>query len=104
MNLPPKYLNADTAGGLNYANVEQEKRDLVDLTLRPYIHALEARLSLPDVTPRGQQVLVDLDDFYRGDLMTAATVDTTELAAGITNVDEIRARRGDPPLGTPSVI
>lgn len=99
LNLPPKYLNAESSSSMTYSNIESEKRDLVDLSLRPYVRLFEARLSMDDVCPRGQRVVLNLDDFYRGDLVSQATYNTAALAGGWTTVDEVRARQGDPPLG-----
>jgi hypothetical protein len=104
LNLPSKYLNAQSESSMTYSNVEQEKRDLVDLSLRPYIRAIEGRLSLDDVCPRGQAVTLDLDDFYRGDLNTMANYYTAALTAGWMTIDEVRADQGDPPIGAPSAV
>lgn len=71
MNLPPRYVNAPQASGMTYANVESDRRDLVDTTLSSYIVAVEQRLSMPDVTPRGTTVVADLTNFLRGDTLTA---------------------------------
>lgn len=71
LNLPPRYVNAPSASGMTYSNVESDRRDLVDTTLAGYIAALEQRLSLGDVTPRGTTVRVDLTQLLRGDTKTA---------------------------------
>ena len=69
LNLPSRYLNAPAdSGSMTYSNVESARRDLVDLSLRPYLASVEKRASLDDVCPHGQRVLFDLDAFYRGDL------------------------------------
>jgi hypothetical protein len=106
MNLPSRYLNAQSESSMTYSNVESEKRDLVDLSLRPYVRALEARLSLDDVCPHGQTVRLDLDDFYRGDLASRAAYYTAALnpAAPWMTVDEVRADEGDPPIGGPTHV
>jgi HK97 family phage portal protein len=100
MNLPPKYVNADSSSNLTYANVESERRDLVDLSFRPYIAAVEGRLSMNDVCPRGQNVQMILDDFYRADLATRASYYVAALGPnGWLTRDEVRALERRLPLG-----
>jgi hypothetical protein len=101
LNLPSRYLNAETESSMTYSNVESARRDLVDLSLRPYLSGTEGRLSLPDVTPRGQRVTWELDAFYRGDLQARAAYYTAALnpAAPWLVVDEVRTFEGLPPMG-----
>jgi len=98
MNVPTRYLNAPTNSSLTYATVEGQRRDLVDTTLRPYLVAIEQRLTLVDVTPRGHRVRFALDDFLRSD--TAARYDayTKALAAGFLTLDEVRRLENLPTL------
>jgi HK97 family phage portal protein len=58
-NIPAWYLNADT-GSMTYSNVTQSRRDLIDLSIKPFIVAIEQRLSQPDFTPQTQHVRYDL--------------------------------------------
>jgi HK97 family phage portal protein len=53
-----------------YANAETRRLDLLDFTLMPFISALEGRLSMNDVLPRGQQVKVQMSGFLRSDSLT----------------------------------
>jgi len=98
LNVPTRYLNAPTNSSLTYSTVEGQRRDLVDTTLRPYLVAIETRLSLGDVTPRGHRVRFALDDFLRSD--TAARYDayTKALAAGFLTLDEVRRLENLPTL------
>jgi len=103
LNLPSRYLNAETESSMTYSNVESARRDLVDLSLRPYLAATEQRFSLDDVCPHGQRVTWELDAFYRGDLGARGAYYTQALnpAAPWMTVDEVRAAEGDPPMPTP---
>lgn len=83
------YLNAETASA-TYSNVQQERRSFVDFALRPLLHAIEARLSMDDITPRGQYVEFDLDDFLRGNSLERVDVTVKLLEAGIITVEEAR--------------
>jgi phage portal protein BeeE len=91
LNLPPRYVNAPSATGMTYTNVQAERLELVDLSLAPYLTAVEQRLSMADVTPRGQRVLVDLTAFLRGDQKTALEAAKTAVEIGATTADEVRA-------------
>jgi len=90
LNVPTRYLNAPTNSSLTYATVEGQRRDLVDTTLRPYLVALEARLSMGDVTPRGHRVRFGLDDFLRSDTAGRYDAYVKALAAGFLTLEEIR--------------
>ena len=50
-----------------YQNSEQRRQDLLDFTLSAYMKAVEQRLSMADVTPRGYRAKFNLDSFLRGD-------------------------------------
>lgn len=98
-NLPSRYLNAPSdSGSMTYSNVESERRDLVDLSLRPYLAAVERRLSMDDTCPHGQAVAFDLDAFYRGDLAGRGAYYNLALngANPWLQVDEVRAVEGKP--------
>lgn len=48
---------------LNYETQTGRNQEFVDLDLYTYLLPIAARLSMPDVTPRGQRVAFDLSDF-----------------------------------------
>jgi phage portal protein BeeE len=62
----------------------------LDFSLRPLLTAIEQRLSMDDVTVRGQYVEFDLDDFLRGDPLTRADVYSKLIPLGVLTVDEAR--------------
>jgi phage portal protein BeeE len=98
MNVPTRYLNAPTNSSLTYSTVEGQRRDLVDTTLRPYLVAIESRLTLTDVTPRGHRVRFALDDFLRSDTAGRYEAYTKGLAAGFLTLDEVRRLENLPTL------
>lgn len=95
--IPAWYLNAETAS-MTYSNTEQERRTLVDFSLRPLISAIEDRLSMPDVTPRNVVVRFDLDDFLRGSMAERSTIAIGLLTGGIADRDEARDLVDLPPV------
>ena len=88
-NIPAWYLNADT-GSMTYSNVTQSRRDLIDLSLKPIITAIEQRLSQPDFVPQTQRVRFDLNDFLRGTAEERARVWQILNSIGALSVEEIR--------------
>jgi len=97
-NIPAWYINAESASA-TYSNVSQERRSLVDFSLRPYMSCIEERLTMVDVTPRGQEVRFDLDDYLRGNPLEQIEVLEKMLAAGLINVDEAREEMDLAPRG-----
>ena len=94
--IPAWYLNAETAS-MTYSNTEQERRTLIDFSLRPILSAVEDRLSMSDVTPRAVIVRFDIDDFLRGSYAERVDISTKLLAAGIVDVPEARKIADLPP-------
>jgi hypothetical protein len=98
LNLPPRYVNAPTAGGasLTYSTLESARRDLVDLCLSQYMAAVCDRLTLTDVTPAGQSVRFALAQFYRADFGSLVSTGATAVSAGLMTVAEWRRLAGLP--------
>lgn len=89
MGIPAWYLNAEQASA-TYSNVTGERRSLVDFGLRPYLTIIEDRLSMDDLTPRGNKVRFDLDDFLRGNPVEQSEIAISLYTAGLMTRDEAR--------------
>lgn len=98
-NIPAWYLNAETAS-MTYSNTEQERRTLVDMSLRPILSAIEDRLSMEDVSARSVSVRFDLDDFLRGSAAERVDITIKLLDAGLITLDEAKAREDLSPEGS----
>jgi len=59
----PAYLLAIDQSGMTYANAQQARQDLLLFGARPLLHAIEERLSMDDVLPRGRHAQFDLDEY-----------------------------------------
>ncbi|WP_269814381.1 phage portal protein [Lentzea terrae] len=89
----------------SYTNEQDIRRAFTDLTVGLLTSALEQRLSLNDVTPRGHKVLINWDAFLRGN--TKERYETYKIAAEIGQItgkppvtgDEIRELENRSPLG-----
>lgn len=90
MGIPAWFLSAENASA-TYSNVSAEKRTLVDMSLRTYMASIEQRLSMDDITPRGNVVRFDLDNFLRGNAMEHLDVVAKMLELKLINEPEARA-------------
>lgn len=99
-NLPGYYANAKSGDSMTYTSVPAQRRDLVDLSLQPYIQAIEDRLSMNDRngTPRGQSVRLNRKDLLRSDSREDAEVGEILIRSGQSTANEQRANRGLPPI------
>lgn len=74
-NVPAYYVSADQNNSMTYANVQDERKQFLTLSLQPFITAIEDRLSMDDITARGNVVRFDIDkNFLRTDPMQELAV------------------------------
>jgi hypothetical protein len=59
----PAYLLAIDQSGMTYSNAQQARQDLILFGTRPILHAIEERLSMDDVLPRGRHTQFDLEEY-----------------------------------------
>jgi phage portal protein BeeE len=59
----PAYLLAIDQSGMTYANAQQARQDLILFGARPLLHAIEERLSMDDILPRGRHVHFAVEDY-----------------------------------------
>jgi HK97 family phage portal protein len=99
-NVPAYMLSADANNSMTYSNVMDERRQFVDMTLRPYISAIEDRLSMNDVTNSQNIVRMSLDDSYlRSDALTRLAVIEKMLALNLITVEQAREMEDLSPNG-----
>ena len=74
-NVPAIYVSADQNSSYTYNNVQDERKQFLQLSLQPFIIAIEDRLSMDDITARGNVVKFDIDkNFLRTDPMQELAV------------------------------
>ena len=99
-NVPAYMLSADMNSSMNYSNILDERKQFVDMTLRPYISAIEDRLSMNDVTNSQNLVRMSLDDSYlRSDALTRLAVIEKMLALNLITVEQAREMEDLTPNG-----
>ena len=103
-NIPAYMLSADMNNSLTYANVIDERRQFVDMSLRPYIEAIEGRLSMNDITNSQNYVRAGLDDgFLRSDALTRLQVIEKMLALGLISLDQAKEMEDLTPNGSSEI-
>jgi len=95
--IDPEDLGVSTTSR-TYQNSEQRRRDLLDFTLTAYMSAVEQRLSMRDVLPRGYEAKVNLDAFLRADTKSRAETYAIGEPVGMYTEEEIRELEDKPSL------
>lgn len=90
INLASTQVNAPSESGMTYNNVESIAAGLLGV-LKPYMLAVTQRLSMADITPRGQQVQFDTTAFVRGTTTEVIAAAVAAVTGRIMTVDEARA-------------
>jgi HK97 family phage prohead protease len=88
-----------------YANAVDRRRDRINDTLSPYMKAITDRLSMGDVTKRGQRVRWDLDDYMRANPTERVAYYQGLEGMGVVDAEWIRAEEdipGKPPRPKPT--
>lgn len=93
----PEELGVSTTSR-TYANQQDRRKNFLDFTLGGYRQAVEDRLSMGDVTPRGYAAKFNLSAFLRSDDKTRMETHKLALDVGAITKDEIRELEDRPPL------
>jgi hypothetical protein len=84
-------VNAPLATGMTYANQGEVRRARLSTAYRPYLEAIAARLSMPDVTPRGHVVTFKTADWLLGDATERVTTAVAASGGPVMTTTEARA-------------
>jgi phage head maturation protease len=95
--IDPEELGVSTTSR-TYANQFDRRKAFTDFTLGAYMVAVQDRLTMPDVTPRGWYVRFNLDGFLRSDTLTRYQAYALGLQVGAITPEEIRALEDKPAL------
>jgi len=95
--LDPEDLGISTTSR-TYNNIQDRRQDRINEVFAPYMRAITDRLSMGDVTKRGQVVRFDLTDYMKADEKTRADVQNIRLQNGSLTLPEVREDEHQPPL------
>jgi HK97 family phage portal protein len=100
MNVPAFMINAERNRSMTYQNVVDARKEFMAYTLQPYITAIEERLSLDDITPRGQVVRFSVDEtFLRANPLDRLAVTEKMLQLGLIDINQAKAMEDLTPDG-----
>ena len=103
LNVPAHMINAEHNRSNTYQNVLDARKEFFAYTLAPYINAIEDRLSLDDVTPRGQVLRFAVDEtFLRANPQDRLAVTEKLLTLGLIDLNQAKEMEGLTPDGSNS--
>jgi hypothetical protein len=74
---------------MTYANVQDERKQFLTLSLQPFVTAIQDRLSMDDITPRGHLVKFDIDkNFLATDPLQELAVIEKLLSLGLITTEQ----------------
>ena len=99
-NTPAYLLSADLNSSMTYSNVLDERRQFTDMTLMPFMMAISERLSMDDLTARGNEVRFNISEsFLKSDALTRLAVIEKMLALNLITLDQAKEMEDLSPNG-----
>ena len=88
-NIPAYMVSAEANQSMTYSNLLDERKSFYSLSLAPYVCAIEDRLSMDDITARGNAVRFDVDSsFLATEPMERLLVIEKMLSLGLITVEQ----------------
>jgi hypothetical protein len=89
MNVPAYYLSSDMNSTMTYANVTEERKQFYSLSIEPYVQAIQARLSMDDISTAGHEVrFAVFDTFLKNDPLVELQVIEKLLALELVTTEQ----------------
>ena len=103
LNIPAAMINAEHNRSSTYQNVLDQRKEFMAYSLAPYINAIEDRLSLDDITPRGTVIRFAVDEtFLRANPQDRLAVTEKLLQLGLIDLNQAKEMEGLTPDGSES--
>ena len=100
-NVPAEMVDAQVMKSQTYQNVLDARKEFFAYTLQPYVTAIEDRLSMDDLTPRGQVVRFSVDEtFLRGNPLDRLAVTEKLLTLGLIDINQAKEMEDLSPEGS----
>jgi len=104
-NVPAYYVSAEMNNSMTYSNVQDERKQFLSLSLQPFITAIEDRLSMDDITARGNVVKFDIDkNFLRTDPLAELAVIEKLLALNLVTQEQAMEMTDLTPNGSNGLV
>ena len=103
-NIPAYLLSAEANNSMTYANVLDERKQFYSYSLAPYVNAIQDRLSMDDITARGNAVRFDVDSsFLKTDAMERLLVIEKMLALNLITTEQAMEMENLSPNGSEGI-
>ena len=103
-NVPANMIDAEMIRTNTYQNVLDQRKEFAAYTLMPFINAIQSRLSMDDLLPRGQKVRFAVDEtFLRVDPTARLAVTAQLLELGLIDLSQAKEMEGLTPEGSGEV-
>jgi len=103
-NIPAYMLSAEANQSMTYSNLLDERKSFYSLSLAPYVCAIEDRLSMDDITARGNAVKFDVDSsFLATEPMERLLVIEKMLSLGLITVEQAMEMEDLTPNGSEGI-
>jgi HK97 family phage portal protein len=103
MNVPAYMISADMNNSMTYQNIIDGRKEFVAYSLQPFICAIETRLSMDDITTRGNEVRFAVEEsFLRADTMQRLAAIEKMLQLGLIDVEQAKGMEDLTPYGNES--
>jgi HK97 family phage portal protein len=103
-NIPAYLLSAEMNNSMTYANVLDERKQFFSFSVAPYVNAISHRLSMDDITARGNSVRFDVDSsFLKTDPMERLLVIEKMLSLGLITVEQAMEMEDLTPNGSEGI-
>ena len=103
-NVPANMIDAEMIRTNTYQNVLDQRKEFAAYTLMPFINAIQSRLSMDDLLPRGQKVRFAVDEtFLRVDPTARLAVTAQLLDLGLIDLNQAKEMEGLTPEGSGEV-
>jgi HK97 family phage portal protein len=89
MNVPAYLLSSEANTSMTYSNIQDERKQFFALSIEPYIQAIQARLSMDDISTSGHEVRFAVyDTFLKQDPMAELAVIEKMLSLGLITTEQ----------------
>ena len=103
-NIPAYLLSAEMNNSMTYANVLDERKQFFSFSVAPYVNAISHRLSMDDITARGNSVRFDVDSsFLKTDPMERLLVLEKMISIGLITVEQAMEMEDLTPNGSEGI-
>jgi hypothetical protein len=101
MNVPAYLLSSEDNQSMTYSNVQDERKQFYAMSIEPFVQAIQARLSMDDISTAGHEVKFCVGDtFLKQDPLVEIQVLEKLLSLGLITTEQAMAMTDLTPNGS----